>query len=215
MKKHVKLVASALVLSLVFALCSCDAGTKETTTETTEEPTTTTTVETTTETTEEPTTTTTLPPAENYDLAEIIKVMADCVGKDPESSKKAFEEFFNTKIDDIEPSKAYDEHLMYYYEVRIEVDGIPYYFLIFDMNNDGKTINDVSFSSDIEGRDAIKKAFEDYCAKAESLYGKPIEEYLNEAANVVNYGISKKVGLSISDYFSDSDDGFSFGVYSR
>ena len=124
-------------------------------------------------------------------------------GKDPESSKKAFEEFFNTKIDDIEPSKAYDEHLMYYYEVRIEVDGIPYYYLIFDMNNDGKTINDVSFSSDIEGRDAIKKAFEDYCAKAESLYGKPIEEYLNEAANVVNYGISKKVGLSIADYFSD------------
>ena len=43
-----------------------------------------------------------------------------------------------------------------------------------DMNNDGKTINDVSFASDIEGRDAIKKAFEDYCAKAESLYGKPI-----------------------------------------
>ena len=37
MKKHVKLIASALVLSLVFALCSCDAGTKETTTETEEE----------------------------------------------------------------------------------------------------------------------------------------------------------------------------------
>lgn len=29
MKKHVKLISSALVLSLVFALCSCNAGTKE------------------------------------------------------------------------------------------------------------------------------------------------------------------------------------------
>lgn len=213
MKKHVKLIASALVLSLVFALCSCDAGTKETTTETTE--TTTTTVETTTETTEEPTTTTTLPPAKNYDFAETIKVMAECIGKDPESSKKAFEDFFGNKIDDVEPSKAYDEHLMYYYEVYIEIDGVPYNYLILDMSTDAKTVIDLSLSSNIEGSDAVKKAFEDYCKKAESLYGKPIEEYRNETANVVNYEISKKVGLSIADYFSDSDDGFSFGTYSK
>ena len=214
MKKHVKLISSALVLSLVFALCSCDAGTKETETEA---PTTTTTeattVETTTETTEEPTTT--LPPLQNYDLTETLKVMTDCVGKDPESSKKAFEDFFGCTIDDVEPSEAYDKHLIYYYEINLEIDGIPCKFLSFDMNTDGKTINQVSFASKLEEKKEIQDAFDRYCKKSEELYGKPYEEFLGDSTNVVNYGVSKKVGFSIADYFLDTSNGFSFGTFSR
>ena len=216
MKKHVKLISSALVLSLVFALCSCDAGKKETETEA---PTTTTTeattVETTTETTEEPTTTTTLPPLQNYDLTETLKVMTDCVGKDPESSKKAFEDFFGCTIDDIEPSEAYDKHLIYYYEIRLEIDGVECKYLVFDMNTDGKTINQVSFQSDLSEKKDILDAFERFCKKSEELYGKPYEEFLGDSTNVVNYGVSKKVGFSIADYFLDTSNGFSFGTFSR
>ena len=215
MKKHVKLIASALVLSLVFALCSCDAGTKETTTETTEAPTTTTTVETTTETTEEPTTTTTLPPVENYDLTETIKVMTECVGKDTESSKKAFEDFFGKKLDDVEPSKAYDEHLMYYYEVDLEIDGVPCSYLVFDMNKDGKTINSVSFSTRLEEKKDILDAFDIFCKKAEELYGKPVDEFTGETTSIINYGISKKVIFSISEYFLDTSNGFGFSTCSK
>lgn len=216
MKKHVKLISSALVLSLVFALCSCDAGKKETETEA---PTTTTTeattAETTTETTEEPTTTTTLPPVENYDLAETIKVMADCVGKDPESSKKAFEEFFGCTIDDVEPSEAYDKHLIYDYEINLEIDGVPCKYLSFDMNTDGKTINQICLISKLEEKKEIQDAFDRYCKKAEELYGKPSEEYIFDSSSVVNYAISKNAGFSVADYFSDTSNGFTFSVYSK
>lgn len=216
MKKQVKLIASALVFSMVFALCSCNGGnTKETETEA-PETTTTTTVETTAEPTPTSTPTPTPTPIPSCELIAVSKVMADCIGKDYDSSIKAFEEFLGCKLDDITPSTTYDGRTMYDIAVDIEIDGVPYKYLSFymDAKNTDK-IDSIYFASKLESKDDIEKAFDDFCKKLQEAYGKPTESYPDAALNLINYKISKKVGFSICEYFQDSGNGFTISVFSK